>query len=115
MFPGQRVQKPFGWIEIRTFDRTEGDPSVFKVEFLAVNERAKSGIGIGRDEFRLIVDGLPHSPVESSSVVIPVEDTAEGYVVFRVNGQKDHTVYLQFGTASSLPRFGSHSLLRWPD
>ena len=34
MVPGQRVRRPFGWIEIKTFDRTEGDPSVFKVEFL---------------------------------------------------------------------------------
>jgi hypothetical protein len=110
MAPGQRVKRPFGWIEIKTFDRTEGDPSVFKIDFLVVSEA--SAVGFSADnEFRLIVDGVPRSPAASSpsSMLVRGESAEDGQVVFRVHGQH-RVVHVQFGTGSS-----GRSFLRWPD
>jgi hypothetical protein len=110
MAPGQRVKRPFGWIEIKTFDSTEGDPSVFKIEFQVVCESSPVNFD-PMNEFRLIVDGVPRSPAEShpGSTYVRSESAEDGNVIFSVHGQH-RVVHVQFGTGSS-----GRSFLRWPD
>jgi hypothetical protein len=113
MVPGQRVQRPFGWIEISTFGRSEQDQnSIFTVEFLVVNASSQAVVLNFSDETRLITDGIPRAPAEISphSVIrVQTESAMEGNATFRVRGRPG-IVYIQFGTGKT-----GRSFLRWPD
>lgn len=111
MVPGQRVRRSYGWLEIMTFDRSERDQdSVFRVEFRVRNESSSEINFSGQGQFRLIVDGVPRSPAESSDRLnVEAESAEDGYVTFRVGG-KPRVVHVQVGTGDS-----GRSFLRWPD
>jgi len=108
--PGQRVRRPFGWVEIRTFNRSQkaGD-TVFEVEFLLINDSSEP-INADLSSFvRLIADGIPRAPSSwqvSSNKVLP--DSAEYCnTKFTVRG-RPRVVHIQFGSEDS-----GLSFLRW--
>jgi hypothetical protein len=111
MSPGQRVRRPYGWVEIRTFNRSQKSAdTIFEVEFLMINESAESIRSDLSNFVRLIADGIPRAPSSwqvSADKVLP--DSAEYCnVKFTVRG-RPRAVYVQFGTEDSGLTF-----LRWP-
>lgn len=111
MSPGQRVRRPYGWVEIRTFNRSQKSAdTVFEVEFLMINESSESIRSDLSNFVRLIADGIPRAPSSwqvSADKVLP--DSAEYCnVKFTVRG-RPRAVYVQFGTEDS-----GLSFLRWP-
>jgi hypothetical protein len=111
MSPGQRVRTPFGWVEIRTFNRSQKSAdTIFEVEFLMVNESTDSIRSDLSNFVRLIADGIPRAPSSwqvSADKVLP--DSAEYCnAKFTVRG-RPRAVYVQFGTEDS-----GLSFLRWP-
>jgi hypothetical protein len=111
MSPGQRVRRPFGWVEIRTFNRSQKSAdTVFEVEFLAINESSES-VRLDLSNFvRLIADDIPRAPSSwqmSSREVLP--NSAEYCTAkFTVRG-RPRVVHIQFGTGDD-----GFSFLRWP-
>jgi hypothetical protein len=111
MSPGQRVRRPYGWVEIRTFNRSQkSTDAIFEVEFLLINESAESIRSDLSNFVRLIADGIPRAPSSwqvSADKVLP--DSAEYCnAKFTVKG-RPRAVYVQFGTEDSGLNF-----LRWP-
>lgn len=116
MRPGQRVRRPFGSIEITTFTRSEVQQnSIFKIEFLVRNESPKDVKVSVPGYIRLIADGVPRAPIETTpkypyDLDVQLESAEYGDATFSVRGQP-HVVHVQFGTGDAVGR----SFLRWPD
>jgi hypothetical protein len=111
--PGQRVQRPFGWAEIRSYNRSQKDgDTAFDIDFLLINESAQrlSNLQL-QDLVRLIADGVPRAPFSRQpSSYFDIEGESAEYcnAKFSVRGQP-HVVYIQFGTGDA-----GRSFLRWP-
>jgi hypothetical protein len=115
MRPGQRLQRPRGWVEITTFNRSfqqREQESVFKLEFTYLNEHSRDVQLKARDASRLVADGVPRAPVQwfPDSVYVPTESAQDCSVTFRVRG-RPRVVHVQFGTGDEDGR----NYLRWPD
>jgi hypothetical protein len=114
---GERVLRPFGWIEIKSFTRSNRDKDTeFKVEYLVFNNGDSTATIRLRDFFRLVVDGVPRSPSSysgsrgtSEELWILRESAEDGDVTFTVRGRPS-LVHLQLGTGDE-----GRSFLRWPD
>jgi hypothetical protein len=113
---GQRVERPFGAIEISKFSSVpKQEETIFTIEFLIRNE-GQQDILVRSKSFRLIADGIPRAPLgwsggcgDSQCDIRVKDDSAEyGWATFDVRGQP-HDVYLQIGTPDE-----GRSYLRWP-
>ena len=106
MVAGQRIRRPFGWIEIRTFGRSEqSDNSIFDVNFLVINTTEEEVTLEIRNLMRLVADGIPRTPAKmtcpasehSYSLHVATESAEFCNARFSVHGQPN-LVHVQFGT-----------------
>ena len=118
LLAGQRVERPFGAIEISSLTREKKDQdTIFTVKFVIKNEKLPGKLHIFvADYLRLIADGVPRAPQSYShaetdptgswpersklqTIVTYVDpDSGEyGWATFLLQGQP-HEVYLQLGT-----------------
>jgi hypothetical protein len=111
MRPGQRVRRPSGWVEVTTFNRTNGrNESVFSVSYLFLNDGSRDVSVNAANLVRLVTDGIPRAPAEYKGYSsVPAESALDFSATFRVRG-RPRVVYLQFGTGDV-----ERSYLRWPD
>jgi hypothetical protein len=112
--PGQRMRRPFGWVEIRTFSRSQKDgDTAFELEFLVINESRNTMRNFqAQNLVRLIADDVPRAPYSSEpdwpKDILP--DSAEYCnAKFSVRGTP-HVVRVQFGTVDT-----GRTFLRWPE
>jgi hypothetical protein len=114
---GQRVERPFGELEISSFTQVQKDQgTLFTVEFLIRNEGQNSLNLIIKDYLRLIADGVPRAPEYDNydgcagrcGVKVAGDSAEYARATFSVRGQPKQ-VYLQFGT-----RDEGRAYLRWP-
>ena len=102
---GQRVERPFGAIEISKFTSAEKDENTeFTVWFLIRNESANSANFRISNSLRLIADGVPRAPGSSNNGCCGLDVAADaadyGWATFLVSG-RPKVVYLQIGTSTS--------------
>jgi hypothetical protein len=101
MSAGQRVERPFGAIEISNFTSAQKDQdTIFTIQFLVRNE-SRGQAYVSSNSFRLIADGVPRAPEGWSGsccdISVATDSADYGWATFRVRGLP-HEVYLQIGT-----------------
>jgi hypothetical protein len=110
--PGLRVQRPSGWVEIRTFNRSQkSTDTVFEIEFLYINESSAT-VRLDLSYFvRLIADGIPRAPSSWKISSEKVLGNSAEYcnAKFTVRG-RPRVVHVQFGSEDE-----GLSFLRWPN